>query len=236
MTEGITVPIVLVIANQKGGCGKTTTVMNLAGGLAAAKYRVLVVDADPQATATIWSLAEKQGSLPFDVFTARQLGGQFSRLSKLDYDLILVDTPPGVAAESSGEAARFVLAAIGGADAILVPLKPSPADFAASRQLVRFLAKVRPGRVKLAVLVNGMKNNSISRESRDQAAKDFAPLPGAFVLETTIGDRTAIVEVTGSGQTIFDFKPKHRAAFEYAALTKEIIQWLVQPHSSPRKV
>lgn len=226
-------PLILTIANQKGGCGKTTTVMNLAGGLTAAKYRVLVVDADPQATATIWSLAQKQGGIPFDVFTARQLGGQFSRLRKLDYDLILVDTPPGVA-ESADEAAQFARAAIAGSDALLVPLKPSPADFAASRQFVRFLAKARPERVKVAVLINGKKNNSLGREARDQVIRDFAPLPGAIVLESTIGDRTAIVEVTGSGQTIFDFKPKHAAAFEYAALTKEIIQWLVNP-SSPRK-
>jgi len=44
---------VIAIVNQKGGCGKTTTVVNLAGCLAADGFRVLVVDVDPQAHATL---------------------------------------------------------------------------------------------------------------------------------------------------------------------------------------
>lgn len=226
-------PIILTIANQKGGCGKTTTVMNLAGGLTKARYRVLVVDADPQASATIWSLAQGQGSLPFNVLTTQQVGGKFESLRAMDYEIILIDTPPGITASGQDEAVRFARTAIAGSDGLLVPLQPSPADFAASRQLVRFLAKVKPARVKTAVLINARKENNLGREARAQVINDFAPLSATVILEATIGDRTAIIEVTGSGQTIFDFKPKHAAAFEYARLTKEIIQWLFVDPSSP---
>ena len=44
---------VLSLVNQKGGCGKTTAAINLAGALAAAERRVLVVDLDPQAHGTL---------------------------------------------------------------------------------------------------------------------------------------------------------------------------------------
>ena len=45
---------IIALVNQKGGPGKTTLTMHLAGALSRRRAKVLVVDADPQATATRW--------------------------------------------------------------------------------------------------------------------------------------------------------------------------------------
>jgi chromosome partitioning protein len=226
-------PIIIAIANQKGGCGKTTTTMNLAGGLARAKYRVQVVDADPQASATVWSLARGQGSsLPFEVVPARQLKWRFSALEGAEADLVLVDCPPGITEQD--DAARFTRSVLHGADAILVPLKPSTLDFSAAASFVRYLSREKAPETKLAVLINARKNTLLGRQARDSAAILFAPIAGTWVLESTIGDRAPITEVSGSGETIFDYAPRHTAAAEYVELTKEILSWLKNAlHSSP---
>jgi len=51
----------IVVANQKGGCAKTTTVVNLAAGLAELGSRVLVLDLDPQANTTAWLGLDGEG-------------------------------------------------------------------------------------------------------------------------------------------------------------------------------
>lgn len=225
-------PIIIAIANQKGGCGKTTTTMNLAGCLTRAKYSVLVIDADPQASATVWSLAQGQGSLPFEVRPARQLKWRFPALQAAEEEIVLVDCPPGITEQD--EAARFARDVLRGADAILVPLRPSTLDFSAATSFVRYLVREKAKLTKVAVLINARKNTLIGRQSQDQAAILFAPIEGAIVLNTAIGDRAAITEVSGSGKTIVDYAPSHTAVVEYVNLTKEILTWLTHaPQSSP---
>ncbi len=229
----------IAIANQKGGCGKTTTAMNLAGTLTRAQYRVLVVDADPQASAVMWSVARGAGALPFDVQTAHQLRNRFDQLAHdPEYDVVLIDCPPGMV-DDDGPTARVGRRAIAEADALLVPLRPSTLDFSAAATFVRFLNSTpRQAHQRVLVLLNGLQPTVISRQAPAQAAVLFASVPNVTLLESGIGLRAPIAEVPGSGATIIDYRPGSRAAEEYANLTKEIITCLaanapLSPPSTP---
>lgn len=60
----------IAVVNQKGGSGKTTTTVNLAATLAELRRTILIVDLDPQASATNWYGIKDAGRALFDVFTA----------------------------------------------------------------------------------------------------------------------------------------------------------------------
>jgi len=114
-------PKILVVANGKGGVGKTTTAMALSG-IFAEKYKVLAVDADVQGSLSWWAERGKQ-SINFDL--AQEIDPQLlGNLRKIaGYDLLVVDTPPALGSKA-------LTAVVSSADYLVLPTPPAPMDLA----------------------------------------------------------------------------------------------------------
>ncbi len=144
----------ILIANSKGGSGKTTLTTNLAGALASAGQQVVLLDADRQASALGW-LARRSASLALiKGEPGRSHLEEDARLPDADY--VLIDAPAGLRGDKLKNAVRLV-------DRVLVPLQPSPFDQAATQQFLTQLAELKPvrkGRCPIALVANRLHPNT----------------------------------------------------------------------------
>jgi chromosome partitioning protein len=141
----------IVVLNQKGGSGKTTIAIHIAAGLLAQPIatqsrpaRVLLVDADPQASALDWAAARKAPLFPVIGLPKATLHRELPEVAA-DYAYTVIDGPPKV-----NDVAK---AAILAADLVLIPIQPSPYEVWARKEIVRFLEE-SPNDLEAAFIVS----------------------------------------------------------------------------------
>jgi chromosome partitioning protein len=209
----------VTVCNQKGGCGKTHLAMTLGGALGARGLRVLVVDGDPQGTATRWySAASEARPFPAAVISLAETRGQIARALKAHvehYDVIVVDCPPSL--DSPVTLSTLVVA-----DVALVPTIPAPGDLWATSRLVGLIEQARTMNDALQVrLVPNMVQGTALASAALLALQEI-PLP---VARTSFGLRTAYRQAQAEG-TIAVALRDPRAAEEVGGLVDEVLGML----------
>lgn len=209
-------PRIVAVVNQKGGCGKTTVAMQLAGTWARdGKRQVLVVDADPQGTATRWSASAPDEGFPATVVglaaSGRELHREVLKLAP-KYDLVVIDCPPAVDMPHPKSALSI-------ADLAIIPVIPSPPDIWAAVGIRDLINAVAGDDLVPRLLLNMVQPNTTLAKEAEAALKDF----GIPIMETTLGLRQSFRQSAVYGSTVHDMKDA-RATDEVEALAKEALR------------
>jgi chromosome partitioning protein len=209
----------ILVANPKGGCGKTTLATNVAGWLAGKRQRVALADIDPQRSAAEW-LGRRPPLFPPII----DVGAEMTRksLKAAGPQWLVVDSPAGL----HGSALRE---AIDGVDLMLVPLSPSAFDMTATAHFLAAVAHYKA--VQKGALGVGIVAMRVDARTRSAAELDLFLQQFDFPLVTHLRDTQVYVHCARDGASVFDL-PRSRAEQDWEQW-RPLTRWIAR-HAAPK--
>lgn len=200
----------VLVANPKGGAGKTTLATNLAGYFANSGKKTTLCDLDRQQSALRWMAFRDESLPPVSGYFA---GNQISLNLPADADQVVVDAPAGLQGYKLSDYIRTV-------DKVVVPLVPSVFDMAATEDfLVSIRGETRGNRNKVGIVAMRVDPRTRAAGMLEEFLRHF-DLPIVGYLRNTQN----YVNVAAAGATVFDPpRAKFRRDIEQWA---SLIEWL----------
>jgi chromosome partitioning protein len=193
----------VAILSQKGGTGKTTLALHLAVEAERSGAATVIVDLDPQASASSWSDLRQQETPAVISAQAARLAQVLTTVEAHGAALALIDTAPH--AESTA------LAAARAADLILIPCRPAILDLKAIGITIDL---VRIAKTPAVVVLNAVPpRGSLAREAGEAVEGYGIPLS-----PVSLGHRSAFVHALTAGATAQEYEPRGKAAEEVTKL------------------
>jgi chromosome partitioning protein len=203
--------LVITIAQQKGGAGKTMLAANLAAAWAP-DARVALLDIDPQRSLKRWhALRVAHGKAPallFSEVSGWRLGGEIDRLQK-EADIILIDTPPHIDTDATR--------AIRAASLVLIPVQPSPPDLWAAEGTLKLAATERR---RVALLMNRAPAKSRLRTAIENEIAGRS----LTLLAPALGNRAAYALAFSQGMGVTETAPRTTAGQEFFAIAAAVLE------------
>lgn len=194
----------IAIISQKGGAGKTTIALHLAAAAQDAGRIALIIDTDPQATASQWA-AWRQDAPPEVIDSPPpRLAAKVEQARGQGAEFIVIDTPPH--ADSAARAAVEI------ADLVLIPCRPSAFDLSAIQTTAKLVQLLR--KPAFVVFTAGSPNAPRIYQEAGELVAGF----GTPACPIQIPDRAAFRHASAEGRTVMEFEPRGKAADDIRGL------------------
>jgi len=199
--------VIIVVGGIKGGSGKTTIATNLTVMRAHEGYKVLLVDADEQLSATSWSDQREANEIekPWVTFPCPKESVGPQVLKMVDhYDDIIIDV--------GGRNTRPQRSALVIADVFLIPFLPRSLDIWTIGQVKTIISNIKEinEKIKCYAVIN--RGDSIGNDNRD-ALEIISECPHLTCLPFTIGQRKAFANAATDGLGVSELKISDKKAF-----------------------
>jgi len=197
----------ILIANPKGGSGKTTLATNLAGYLAKQNQRVVLRDLDQQKSSLNW-LALRSSELPSIYRSGLEREASASKGDIKKNDWLVLDSPAGMRGENLSHALKH-------AHKIIVPVQPSVFDMVATRDFINRLAEEKTiQKNKSFIGIVGMR---VDPRTRAASTLEQFLIQYDLPIITYLRDTMVYVNAAFNGKSIFDLP--------YYQAEQELAQW-----------
>ena len=187
----------ILVANQKGGCGKTLTAITLASALSVKGYKVALADADNQKSALQWLKQRANTATPIQTLDWRSSKSIGDVPKNIEY--LIIDAPGALTDEHAEQL-------VAEAHAIITPLQPSFFDIDSTRRFLKHLQdikRIRKGKVQLLLLANRTKPNAANNKDIQAFFDKIDQQPMAWISE-----RAAYGKLAMQGLSVFDQSQK----------------------------
>ncbi len=211
----------IAIISQKGGAGKTTLALHLAAAAQEAGAVSLIIDTDPQATASQWA-AWRQDAPPEVIDSPPpRLAAKVAQAMTQGAKLIVIDTPPH--ADSAARAAVEV------ADLVLIPCRPSAFDLAAIQTTAKLVQLLR--KPAFVVFTAGPPNAPRIYAEAGELVEGYGTPPCPVL----IPDRAAYRHASAEGRTVMETEPAGKASEDIRRLYAWTCRQIDMPKPRIRK-